>query len=92
VLGRLATPLAGTLHAARAATQLAILVTVAIGMAKPSPPAAWYWKPAEAVVLTPITWPEVVRSGSPESPAWMSALTSMRPVSCSNAPVDSSWR
>ncbi len=39
---------------------------------------------------TPITSPEVVSSGPPESPASMAASTSISPVSFSDAPVDSS--
>ena len=63
---------------------------VLIGMAKPWLP--WDWplnwneKPAEAAVSTPRTWPEVLTSAPPESPGWMSALVSMRPLSCSDVP------
>ena len=61
-----------------------------IGMAKPWFP--WFWpfdwkeNPAEAAVSTPMTWPEVLTSAPPESPAWMFAFVSIRPLSCSLVP------
>ena len=72
----------------------AIVIAWLIGMANPSPPdwpwLSWYWKPADAAVSMPITWPELFTSGPPESPDTMFASTSIRPVSVSEEPVASS--
>ena len=43
--------------------------------------------PAES---TPITCPEALTSGPPESPGWMAALVWIMPVSCSELPDVSS--
>ena len=46
--------------------------------------------PVDAAVSMPMTWPEVSTSEPPESPGWMSALVSMRPVRFSALPPLSS--
>src|SRR5580693_9625505 len=46
--------------------------------------------PAEAAVSMPTTAPNWLTSGPPESPGWMSALDSIRPLSCSEVPEPSS--
>ena len=65
---------------------LATAIAPLIGMANPLPAPFWNWNPADPAVSIPITWPLSFTSGPPESPGWMSALVSMRPVRFSEVP------